>query len=164
MWHKWWFLMLIKLETLWSLENIVRKGENAFYLHFLTVSQCFLASPFMVMLKDRIVWWRVNPFCLHLIHHNCLNEPLQTRRSLGAKISELFSNFCGRVTIVLISGCFLSGICPYLAGIFFLLINMLWMTVILTWIFCIACSTFLTLYPTMLTLNDPLKNYLWNYF
>ena len=37
-------------------ENIVEKGENAGYQHFLLFPQCFPKSPYMGWLKVVIVW------------------------------------------------------------------------------------------------------------
>ena len=41
-------------------ENIVGKGENAGYLHFLHFPQCFLKASFSGSLKVGLVWERVN--------------------------------------------------------------------------------------------------------
>ena len=41
------------------LENIVGKGENAGYLHFLLFLQCFQKASFQGSLKVGIVWNRV---------------------------------------------------------------------------------------------------------
>ena len=41
-------------------ENIVGKGENAAYQHFLLFPQCFQKLSFLEVLKVGIVWWRVN--------------------------------------------------------------------------------------------------------
>ena len=43
-------------------ENIVGKGENAGYQHFLLLPQCFQRVSFSGSLKVGIVWYRVNPF------------------------------------------------------------------------------------------------------
>ena len=45
-----------------SLENIVEKGENAGYKHFLLFPQCFQKLSVSGSLKIRIVWYRVNSF------------------------------------------------------------------------------------------------------
>ena len=37
-------------------ENIVGKGENAYYQHFLLLPQCFEKASFPDMSKDVIVW------------------------------------------------------------------------------------------------------------
>ena len=42
-------------------ENIVGKGENAGYQHFLLFSQCFQRAFHQGSLKVRIVWYRVKP-------------------------------------------------------------------------------------------------------
>ena len=42
-------------------ENIVGKGENAGYQHFLLFAQCFQKASFSRSLKVGIVWIRVNP-------------------------------------------------------------------------------------------------------
>ena len=39
-----------------GVENIVRKGENAGYQHFLLFSQCFQKASFSGSLKVKIVW------------------------------------------------------------------------------------------------------------
>ena len=50
-----------KLEfVLGSMENIVGKGENAGYQHFLLFPQCFQKASFSRLLKFGIVWERVN--------------------------------------------------------------------------------------------------------
>ena len=41
-------------------ENIVEKGENAGYQHFLLFPQCFQKLAVSRLLKHRIVWLRVN--------------------------------------------------------------------------------------------------------
>ena len=38
------------------LENIVRKGENAGYQHFLLFPQCFQKASFLGSFKGGIVW------------------------------------------------------------------------------------------------------------
>ena len=43
-------------------ENIVGKGENAGYQHFLLVPQCFSKPSSLRSLKVQIVWYRVNPY------------------------------------------------------------------------------------------------------
>ena len=43
----------------YMIENIVEKGENAGYQHFLLFSQCFQKSSYPRSLKVRIVWERV---------------------------------------------------------------------------------------------------------
>ena len=45
-------------------ENIVRKGENAGYQHFLLFPQCFQKSSSQGSFKFGIVWYRVN-YILH---------------------------------------------------------------------------------------------------
>ena len=45
--------------TEWE-ENIVGKGENAGYQHFLLFPPCFLKASFPGSLKVGIVWQRVN--------------------------------------------------------------------------------------------------------
>ena len=40
-------------------ENIVGKGENAGYQHFLLFPQCFQKTTFLGLLKVRIVWERM---------------------------------------------------------------------------------------------------------
>ena len=42
-------------------ENIVGKGENAFYQHFLFIPQCFQKASFSGSLKVGIVWKSVTP-------------------------------------------------------------------------------------------------------
>ena len=37
-------------------ENIVEIGENACYLHFLLLPQCFQKAPFPGSLKVRVMW------------------------------------------------------------------------------------------------------------
>ena len=37
-------------------ENIVGKGENAGFQHFLIFPQCFQKAPYLGSLKDGIVW------------------------------------------------------------------------------------------------------------
>ena len=39
-----------------GVENIVGKGANAGYQHFLLISQCFQKLPFLEVLKVGIVW------------------------------------------------------------------------------------------------------------
>ena len=46
--------------VLGTLEKIDGKGENAGYQHFLLFLNCFKKALFLVSLKDRIVWERVN--------------------------------------------------------------------------------------------------------
>ena len=41
------------------IENIVGKGENAGYQHFLLFPRCFQKASFPGLLKVRIVWYRV---------------------------------------------------------------------------------------------------------
>ena len=41
-------------------ENIVRKGENAGYQHFLLFEQCFKKLSFPEVLKVRTVWYKIN--------------------------------------------------------------------------------------------------------
>ena len=55
-----------KIDLTWNLnyvlgriENIVGKGENAGYQHFLLFTQCFRKAPFQESLKVQIVWWRI---------------------------------------------------------------------------------------------------------
>ena len=48
--------MLISLFD--SVENIVGKGENAGYQHFLLFPQCFLKASFSGSLEVGIVWYR----------------------------------------------------------------------------------------------------------
>ena len=43
-------------------KNIVGKGENAGYQHFLLFPQCFQKPSVSGSLKVWIVWQRVNPF------------------------------------------------------------------------------------------------------
>ena len=43
-----------------NVENIVGKGENAGYLHFLLFPQCFENASFPFALKDVIVWEWIN--------------------------------------------------------------------------------------------------------
>ena len=45
-----------KLKLLEKVENIVGKGENAGYQHFLLFPQCFLKLSFPEVLKVGIVW------------------------------------------------------------------------------------------------------------
>ena len=46
-----------------SVENIVRKGENSGYQHFLLFPQgLFQKAFFSVLFKFRIVWAKVNPY------------------------------------------------------------------------------------------------------
>ena len=47
------------------IENIVGKGENASFQHFLLFLQCFQKLPFSVLLKVGIVWYRVKSL-LHM--------------------------------------------------------------------------------------------------
>ena len=47
--------------VLGRVENIVGKGENAGYQHFLLFLQCFQKVFFSGLLKVRTVWSRVNP-------------------------------------------------------------------------------------------------------
>ena len=42
-------------------ENIVGKGENTSYKHFLLILKCFPNASSSVSLKVRIVWERFNP-------------------------------------------------------------------------------------------------------
>ena len=42
--------------ALGRVENIVGKGDNAGYQHFLLFPQCFQKAPFMESLKIMIVW------------------------------------------------------------------------------------------------------------
>ena len=46
-------------------ENIVGKGENAGYQHFLPFLQCFQKVSFSGSLKVGFVWLRVEPFISH---------------------------------------------------------------------------------------------------
>ena len=49
--------LMEKLKFCWGrAENIVGKGENAGYQHFLLFPQCFQKASFTVSLKVRIVW------------------------------------------------------------------------------------------------------------
>ena len=48
------------ISVLYREENIVGKGENAGYQHFLLFTQCFQKASFSASLKVRIVWYRVN--------------------------------------------------------------------------------------------------------
>ena len=45
-------------------ENIVGKGENAGYQHFLLFPQCFQMSSLSRILKVVNVWYRLKPFCV----------------------------------------------------------------------------------------------------
>ena len=45
--------------VLGRIENIVGKGENAGYQHFLLLLQCFQKASFSQSLKVRIAWYRV---------------------------------------------------------------------------------------------------------
>ena len=47
--------------VLQRIKNIVRKGENAGYQHFLHFPQCFQKPSLSGSLKVGIVWQRVNP-------------------------------------------------------------------------------------------------------
>ena len=42
--------------VLGKVENIVRKGENAGYQHFLLIAQCFKKDSFSRSLNVRIMW------------------------------------------------------------------------------------------------------------
>ena len=44
-----------------QVENIVGKGENAGFQHFLLFPQCFQKATFSLFLKVGIVWQNVNP-------------------------------------------------------------------------------------------------------
>ena len=46
-----------------GVENIVGKGKNAGYQHFLFFLQCFQKTPFSRSLKVRIIWKRVKGIC-----------------------------------------------------------------------------------------------------
>ena len=46
--------------ALGNVENIVGKGENADYQHFLLFSQCFQKPSLSGSLKVGVVWQRVN--------------------------------------------------------------------------------------------------------
>ena len=46
-------------------ENMVGKGENDGYQHFLLFPQCFLKASFLGSLKVVIVWQRVKNFLSH---------------------------------------------------------------------------------------------------
>ena len=46
--------------VLGRVENILRKGENAGYQHFLLFPKCFQKPLALGLLKLRIVWYRVN--------------------------------------------------------------------------------------------------------
>ena len=49
-----------------TVENILRKGENAGYQHFLLFSKCFQKPPFSGLLKVGTVWLRDNNAILYL--------------------------------------------------------------------------------------------------
>ena len=49
----------MRIFVLGRVENIVRKGENAGYQHFLLFPQCFQKQSFTGSLKFGIVWERV---------------------------------------------------------------------------------------------------------
>ena len=52
----------IMISVLHRVENIVGKGENAGYQHFLLFPQCFQKASLLGLLKVGTVWKRVNPF------------------------------------------------------------------------------------------------------
>ena len=56
-------------------KNIVEKGENADYKHFLLFSQCFLKTSFLGSLKVRIVWLKLATkqynLALSILETNC---------------------------------------------------------------------------------------------
>ena len=54
--------------VLGRVENIVGKGENAGYQHFLLFPQCFEKLSFSGSLKVGIVWKRVNYLSFHLFN------------------------------------------------------------------------------------------------
>ena len=41
---------------LWRVENIVGKGENTSYQHFVLFPQCFKKAPLLGLLEVGIVW------------------------------------------------------------------------------------------------------------
>ena len=53
-----------------TVENIVGKGENAGYQHFLLFPQCFEKASFPDTLKGVIVWECVNSFITEYINHS----------------------------------------------------------------------------------------------
>ena len=55
--------------------NIVGKGENAGYQHFLLLPQCFEKASFPDMSKGVIVWERVN-MLIHFLWHLLKTMPL----------------------------------------------------------------------------------------
>ena len=59
-------------------ENIVGKGENAGYQHFLLFLQCFQKATFSGWLKFRIVWQRVTLFtnrqCFRPVHFKSIRQ------------------------------------------------------------------------------------------
>ena len=50
----------LKFDSVGRVENIVGKGENAGYQHFLLFAQCFRKASFSGSLKVEIVWEMVN--------------------------------------------------------------------------------------------------------
>ena len=55
-----WDWSKLKVFAVGMVENIVGKGENAGYQHFLLFPQCFQKATFSGLLKVGIVWLRVN--------------------------------------------------------------------------------------------------------
>ena len=60
--------------VLGMVENIVGKGENAGYQHFLLFPQCFQNVSFIGLLKVRIAWKRVNSLPYSTI--SCANHSM----------------------------------------------------------------------------------------
>ena len=58
--------------VLGGVENIVGKGENAGYQHFLLFPQCFQKASFSRSLKVVLVWQR-----LHRMSSECINSQEQ---------------------------------------------------------------------------------------
>ena len=54
------------LEKKKPVENIVRKGENAGYQHFLLFPQCFLPIPKQISIFESHLFWA---YSIHLLRH-----------------------------------------------------------------------------------------------
>ena len=79
--------------VLGRVQNIVGKGENAAYQHFLLFPQCFQKASLLRSFKVRIVWLRVhyiNIFCQKPAFNPLRNNEILSLSKLKAFVGEKF--------------------------------------------------------------------------